>query len=97
MVLLAQTIFGMSIGLIYYSSLFYSMDASETKGEQGGIHEAAIGIGNCLGPAMGATALWLAPTDPSIGAWAVSGLLSLGFAGLCWIRSSSRSRDNVKS
>jgi predicted MFS family arabinose efflux permease len=95
-VLLAQTIFGMSIGLIYYSSLFYSMDASETKGEQGGIHEAAIGIGNCLGPAMGATALWLAPTDPSIGAWAVSGLLSLGFAGLCWIRSSSRSHKNDK-
>jgi predicted MFS family arabinose efflux permease len=95
-VLLAQTIFGMSIGLIYYSSLFYSMDASETKGEQGGIHEAAIGIGNCLGPAMGATALWLAPTDPSIGAWAVSGLLSLGFAGLCWVRSSSRTHENVK-
>ena len=96
MVLLAQTIFGMSIGLIYYSSLFYSMDASETKGEQAGIHEAAIGLGNCLGPAMGATALWLAPTDPSIGAWAVSGLLSLGFAGLCWVRSSSRTHENVK-
>jgi hypothetical protein len=36
---------------------------------------------------MGATALWLAPADPSIGAWAVSGLLSLGFGGLFWIRS----------
>jgi predicted MFS family arabinose efflux permease len=90
LVLLAQVIFGMSIGLIYYSSLFYSMDASETKGEQGGIHEAAIGIGNCLGPAMGATALWLAPTDPGIGAWAVSGLLAVGFAGLGWIRWSGR-------
>lgn len=86
-VLTAQIIFGMAAGLIYYSSLFYSMDASDSKGEQGGIHEAAIGIGNCLGPAMGATALWLAPADPSIGAWAVSGLLSLGFGGLFWIRS----------
>jgi predicted MFS family arabinose efflux permease len=85
-VILAQIIFGMAIGLIYYSSLFYAMDASDTKGEHGGIHEAAIGVGNCLGPAMGATALWLAPAYPSMGAWAVSGFLSLGFGGLCWLR-----------
>jgi len=86
-VMVAQIIFGMVIGLIYYSSLFYSMDASDTKGEHGGIHEAAIGIGNCLGPAIGASALWLAPGIPTMGAWAVSGLLTLGFGGLFWVRS----------
>ena len=48
---LAQLVFGGSVGLIYYSSLFYSMDSSETKGEHGGIHEAVIGLGNCAGPA----------------------------------------------
>ena len=32
----SQVVFGVSIGLIYYSSLFYSMDVGETKGEHGG-------------------------------------------------------------
>jgi len=84
-VLLAQIFFGAAIGLIYYSSLFYAMDASETKSEHGGIHEAAIGVGNCLGPAAGATALWLAPQNASVGAWAVSGLLAVGLGGLIWL------------
>jgi predicted MFS family arabinose efflux permease len=86
MLLLAQIFFGLAIGLIYYSSLFYAMDASETKSEHGGIHESAIGAGNCLGPAVGAAALWLAPQSATAGAWAVSGLLAVGFGGLFWLR-----------
>ena len=85
-ILAAQIFFGLGIGLIYYSSLFYAMDASENKSEHGGIHEAAIGVGNCLGPAAGATALWLVPQDATIGAWAVSGVLTLGLGGLVWLR-----------
>lgn len=85
-VIVAQLFFGATIGLMYYSSLFYSMDASDTKSEHGGIHEAAIGVGNCLGPAAGAAALWLAPQSASIGVLAVSGLLTLGLGGLVWLR-----------
>jgi predicted MFS family arabinose efflux permease len=85
-VLLAQLFFGAAIGLIYYSSLFYAMDASDTKSEHGGIHEAAIGVGNCLGPAAGAAALWLAPQMAGVGAWTVSGLLAVGLGGLCWLQ-----------
>ncbi len=85
-ILIAQLVFGATIGLMYYSSLFYAMDVHDSSSEQGGIHEAAIGIGNCLGPAAGATALWLAPQNPSVGAWAVSGLLTLGLGGLLWLR-----------
>ncbi len=48
----AQILFGIALGLIYYSSLFYSMDVGENKGEHGGIHEAAIGFGNGAGPAI---------------------------------------------
>jgi predicted MFS family arabinose efflux permease len=87
-VVVAQIAFGVAIGLLYYSSLFYAMDASETKGEQGGVHEAAIGAGNCLGPAIGASALWLAPGNAGMGAWAVSGLLLLGMGGMVMIRKS---------
>jgi len=91
-VLIAQVVFGAAIGLIYYSSLFYAMDAHDSSSEHGGIHEAAIGLGNCLGPAAGATALWLAPQNAGAGAWAVSGLLTLGWGGLFWVRRQSRKR-----
>jgi predicted MFS family arabinose efflux permease len=78
----AQLAFGGAVGLIYYSSLFYSMDLGDTKGEHGGIHEAAIGLGNFAGPAVGAASLYLLPTCRNSGALAVSGLLLLGLVGL---------------
>ena len=80
--LAAQIFFGSAIGLIYYSSLFYSMDAGEAKGERGGIHEAAIGVGNCVGPAVGAASLQFLPQYANSGAVAVSVLLLLGLGGL---------------
>ncbi len=85
-VLLAQLVFGASVGLLYYSSLFYSMDVGEAKGEHGGLHEAAIGIGICVGPAVGAAALSLPTQAANAGAWAVSGLLTAGLASLLWLR-----------
>jgi predicted MFS family arabinose efflux permease len=86
--LVAQVFFGVAIGLIYYSSLFYSMDASDTKSEHGGIHEAAIGAGNCLGPAVGAVTLQCVPGAANAGAWAVTGLLLLGLGGMVWLQRS---------
>ena len=81
-VLGAQIVFGLAIGLIYYSSLFYSMDTSETKGEHGGIHEAAIGVGNMIGPSVGALSLQWAPQYANSSAMAVSVLLLFGLGGL---------------
>ncbi|MGH7979921.1 MAG: MFS transporter, partial [Limisphaerales bacterium] len=81
----AQIFLGAAIGLIYYSSLFYSMDAGDTKGEHGGIHEAAIGMGNCIGPAIGALSLQFAPQYTNSAGVAVSLLLVCGFAGLLTI------------
>jgi MFS family permease len=89
-VLAAQLVFGVAIGLIYYSSLFYSMDASDTKGEHGGIHEAAIGLGNCIGPAVGAAALQWVPQYANSGAAAVSVLLLSGLGGLLVIWKTAR-------
>ncbi len=82
----SQTIFGLAIGLIYYSSLFYSMDVGETKGEHGGIHEAAIGAGNAGGPALAAAALAFFPKSPGNGTAAVCALLLLGLGVLYWMR-----------
>jgi len=88
--LAAQIFFGTAIGLIYYSSLFYSMDASEIKSEHGGIHEAAIGVGNCLGPAVGAASLQFLPQYANSGAMAVSALLLLGLGALVTIWKTAR-------
>jgi len=81
----AQIFFGGAIGLIYYSSLFYSMDVGETKGEHGGIHEAAIGLGNFAGPAVGAASLHFLPQHPNSGAIAVTILLLGGLGALLGI------------
>ncbi len=85
-----QIIFGIALGLIYYSSLFYSMDVGETKGEHGGIHEATIGFGNFAGPAVGAAALHFLPQYPHSGALAVGALLLCGLGGLLGIWQKTR-------
>jgi MFS family permease len=90
MLLLAQLFFGVAIGLIYYSSLFYAMDASDAKSEHGGIHEAAIGAGNFIGPAVGAASLQFLPQYANSGAIAVSVLLLCGLGGLVKIWKSAR-------
>ena len=86
----AQLVFGGALGLIYYSSLFYSMDVGETKSEHGGIHEAAIGLGNFAGPTVGAMSLHFLPQFRSSGAVAVTVLLSCGLGGLLGIWSKAR-------
>lgn len=84
---LAQVVFGGAVGLLYYSSLFYSMDVGEqSQGEHGGLHEAFIGAGIFAGTATGALALQLFPQSANAGTLAVSGLLAGGLAGLFWLR-----------
>jgi predicted MFS family arabinose efflux permease len=83
--LVAEMVLGVALGLIYYSSLFYSMDVGDTKGEHGGIHEAAIGLGNFVGPAVGAASLHFLPQFANSGAMAVSVLLLGGLGGLLGI------------
>lgn len=87
-VMLAQVAFGLACGLLYYSSLFYSMDIGEARAELGGLHEAALGVGIFAGPAVGALSGYLLPGQPHASAVAVSGLLVVGFAALVgiWVR-----------
>lgn len=85
-VIVGQVFFGFATGLIYYSSLFYSMDVGEASSEHSGWHEAFIGLGIFAGPAVGALALQLAPEHPNAGTWAVTALLVCGLVGLVWLR-----------
>lgn len=86
-VVVAQVVFGLASGLLYYASLYYSMDVGDTKGEHGGIHEAAIGIGVFAGTSVGASTLTFLPQYPSSGTLAVTGLLLVGLVVLLTIKS----------
>jgi MFS family permease len=86
LLLAAQVGFGLSVGLIYYSSLYYSMNVSEKRGAHGGLHEAMIGAGLFLGPACGACSLFLLPSAANAGVMSVGGLLAAGFSGLLVVR-----------
>lgn len=90
-IVVAQVAFGFSVGLIYYSSLFYSMDVGDARGEHGGLHEAAIGAGICAGPAIGAASIHFFPAIPNAAALAVTAVLALGFIPLLatWSRRQS--------
>ncbi|HEV7925701.1 MAG TPA: MFS transporter, partial [Verrucomicrobiae bacterium] len=85
-IVLAQVLLGPALSLIYYSSLFYSMDVGDTKGEHGGIHEAVIGLGNGTGPGVAAATLHFFPGHPGSGVWAVCLLLVPGLIALYWLR-----------
>jgi predicted MFS family arabinose efflux permease len=90
-VVLAQIVFGLAVGLIYYSSLFYAMDVGgDAPGEHGGIHEALIGAGIFGGPAIGSAALLCLPEAPQAGVWAVGGFLVLGLVALVAMRRRGR-------
>ena len=77
-----QIAFGWCMGLIYYSSLYYSMHVGETKGEHGGFHEAAIGAGIFAGPAIGAASIYFFPANPQSSVAGVALALMAGLAGL---------------
>lgn len=83
---LGQVSFGCAVGLLYYSSLFYSMDVGQARAKNGGIHEAAMGAGNFVGPGVGAASLLLAPQSPHASTWAVGGVLVVGLLGLVGLR-----------
>jgi hypothetical protein len=83
---IGQVAFGFAVGLLYYSSLFYSMDVGEARAEHGGIHEAVMGAGNLVGPGIGAVSLLLAPRSEHAGVWAVGCLLGVGLLMLAGFR-----------
>ncbi len=84
--LAAQIFFGLSVGLIYYSSLYYSMHGGTAKSEHGGAHEAMIGFGTLLGASVGVGAKYFFPNVAGVSVWAVGGLLLAGLFALIWLR-----------
>ncbi len=78
--IIAQVIFGISTGLIYYSSLFYSLDGGNSESEHGGAHEAMIGLGTFVGAMIGVAAKYFWPQIHGVSIWAVGSALLIGCA-----------------
>jgi len=89
--ILAQVALGWASAVLYYSSLLYSMDGSDTKGEHGGIHEAFIGCGIFGGPAVSALAVWATGSETSP-AWAVGVFLFGGFVAAVFLKTRGNGR-----
>jgi predicted MFS family arabinose efflux permease len=90
MLIFAQLVFGLAIGLVYSSSLYYSMDVGASRSRRGGgTHEAVIGFGIGAGSAVGFGALRMFPGHTNAATWAIAAVMVLGllvflFIRLCW-------------
>jgi MFS family permease len=80
-----QLLFGFATALFYASSLYYAMHVSSGHGKHAGMHEALIGVGIALGPAIGALAGAGEMGSAAIGriGIGVSTILLLGALSLC--------------
>lgn len=88
--LVALLIFGAALGLTYSGSLYYSLNAADTKGTQGGLHEAILGIGIFTGPLVGAAATRL-PGGTDTARLVIAAFCVLASAvGLLWLRLANR-------
>lgn len=47
---------GVTVGLAYYMSIYYTLDFGDEKGKHGGLHESVLGLGMWFGPLVGAVA-----------------------------------------
>jgi MFS family permease len=91
-----QILFGLSTALIYSSSLYYAMHTSEGSGGHAGLHEALIGLGIFVGPAVGALAGGDARDTAALTriAWSVTTVLLLGALAM-WIMGAGKDRKLV--
>lgn len=88
------TALGLGQGAIYYSAIYYGLAVGRAEVEAGGTHEALVGAGYFIGPAIGLTTYALGgETSDFIGA--VLGALSVGGA-VAWIRARhTRNRSKI--
>ena len=71
-----QAVLGAALGMIYSGSLYFGMVLSGGSTEHGGYHEALIGLGWVLGPAVGAAAQAVRPNDIRAGTAAVGAVIA---------------------
>jgi MFS family permease len=76
----AQIVLGLSLGTIYSASLYFGMAVSDGSTEHGGYHEALIGLGQIIGPLVGAAMQWIRPDALWPAVTAIAGVVSVTIA-----------------
>lgn len=66
---------GVALGMAYYASIFYSLDAPAARGRTAAVHEAVLAAGGASVPLAGALAAWLAGTGAA--AFALAAVVTL--------------------
>lgn len=92
-IILGQALLGLALGMIYTASLYFGMVLSKASTDHAGYHEALIGLGQVLGPGVGALtqARWpeqILPASLAVAAIIAASLLSASVAA-----AKGRSRD----
>jgi MFS family permease len=96
---LAQIVLGLSIGTIYSASLYFGMAVSDGSTEHGGYHEALIGLGQILGPTVGATMQWMHPGAlwPAVFGIATVVAITIVVEAVVGVRVSGRNTENTEN
>lgn len=77
--------FGTGQGIVYYASLYYAMAVGRAEVDAGGTHEALIGLGYAVGPALAFGGSLLAGGPGIVAAiWLAIGVASLPAAAPWW-------------
>ena len=88
----AQLVLGVVMGVIYAGSLYFGMVLSDGSTEHGGYHEALIGLGSVIGPGVAALTQWRWPGDLRAGVAAVSGVIVLSILAAGWATIAAKRR-----
>ena len=77
--LAGQLVLGAALAVIYSASLYFGMVLSDGSTSHGGYHEALIGVGSTVGPAVAAGVDVCFPGRPGFSIAAVAGLVAISF------------------
>src|ERR1700759_496177 len=89
-----QIALGLVLGVIYAGSLYFGMVLAHGSTEQGGYHEALIGLGSVLGPGTGAGAAIFRPGDLAFSIRAVTALVVLTAVVTMLVSAMARRRES---
>ena len=98
--ILGLTIFGIGMGMVYFSALYYAMSVGHAQVDAGGTHEALIGSGYTIGPlaVLGGLALgsaaeqagWPIAKDGGIVVVTLA-IVAAGYMGAWWLYQRNKS------
>lgn len=92
-IIIGQALLGFALGLIYTASLYFGMVLSQASTEHAAFHEALIGLGQVLGPGVGALTQTAWPGQLTPAAIAVGGIIVVSLLSASVAAAKGRSRD----